>query len=52
MRDHNRQHRNTKDPKRLVSAIICQWNGQHGRNGQIFRKVQLSKTEPGRNGKS
>ena len=33
--------------KRLLSAIICQ-NGQHGRNGQILRKVQLSKTEPGR----
>ena len=24
-------------------------NGQHGRNGQILRKVQLSKTEPGKN---
>ena len=24
----------------------------HGRNGQILRKVQLSKTEPGRNRKS
>ena len=23
-RDHNRQHRNTKDHKRLLSAIICQ----------------------------
>ena len=22
--DHNRQHRNTKDHKRLLSAIICQ----------------------------
>ena len=27
-------------------------NGQIGRNGQILRKVQLSKTEPGRNRKS
>ena len=27
-------------------------NKQLGRNGQILRKVQLSKTEPGRNGKS
>ena len=27
-------------------------NGQRGRNGQILRKVQLSKTEPGRNRKS
>ena len=23
-RDHNRQHRNTKDHKRLLSTIICQ----------------------------
>ena len=23
-RDHNRQHRNTKDHKRLLSATICQ----------------------------
>ena len=51
-RDHNRQHRNTKDHKRLLSAIICQENGQLGRTGQILRKVQLSKTEPGRNRKS
>ena len=27
-------------------------NGQRGRNGQILRKVQLSKTGPGRNRKS
>ena len=27
-------------------------NGQCGRNGQILRKVQLSKTKPGRNRKS
>ena len=27
-------------------------NGQRGRNGQILRKVQFSKTEPGRNRKS
>ena len=31
---------------RLLSATICQQNGQLGRNGQILRKVQLSKTEP------
>ena len=24
---------------RLLSATICQWNGQLGRNGQILRKV-------------
>ena len=52
MGDHNRQHRNTKDHKRLLSATICQPNGQLGRNGQILRKVKLSKTEPGRNRKS
>ena len=50
--DHNRKHRNKKDHKRLLSAIICQETGQCGRNGQILRKVQLSKTEPGRNNKS
>ena len=44
------KYRNTKDHKRL-SAIICQKNGQCGRNGQILRKVQLSKTEPGINRK-
>ena len=44
-RDHNRQHRNTKDHKRLLSAIICQQNGQRGRNGQILRKVQLNQEE-------
>ena len=38
--------------KGLLSAIICQKNGQCGRNGQILRKVQLSKTGPGRNRKS
>ena len=26
-------------------------NGQRGRDGQILKKVQLSKTEPGRNRK-
>ena len=39
MENHNRQHRNTKDHKRLLSATICQKNGQRGRNGQILRKV-------------
>ena len=41
-------HRNTKDNKRLLQVIIAQW---HGRNGQVIRKVQASKTEPGRNWK-
>ena len=41
-----------KGPKRLLSATICQYYQQLGRNGQIFRKLQLSKTEPGRNRKS
>ena len=44
--------RNTKDHKRLLSAVVYQLNGQRGRNGQILRKVQFSKTEPGRNRKS
>ena len=38
--------------KRLLSATICQQNGQLGRNGQILRKVQLSQSEPGINRKS
>ena len=32
-------NRNTKDHKRLISAIICQLNGQFGRNGGVLRKV-------------
>ena len=32
--------------------LICQPNGQRGRNGQILRKVKLSKTRSGRNRKS
>ena len=38
-RDHNRQHWNTKDRKRLLPAALCQYNGQLGRNGKILRKV-------------
>ena len=45
-------YRNKKDHKRVLSTIICQYNGQRGRNGLILRKVQLSKTGPGRNRKS
>ena len=41
-----------KDHKRLLWAIICQYNGQFGRNRQILRKVWVSKTEPGLNTKS
>ena len=36
----------------LLSASICPKNGQLGRNGQILRKVKLSKIEPERNRKS
>ena len=36
----------------LLPAIICQQNGQLGWNGQILRKVQSSKTGPGRSRKS
>ena len=36
---------------RLLQATICQQNGQPGRNGQIHRKAQPSKTEQGRNRK-
>ena len=32
-RRHNRQQRNAKDHKRLLSATICQQNGQLVRNG-------------------
>ena len=45
-------NRNTKNHKRLLSATICKQNGQLGISGQIRRKVQFSKTEPGRNRKS
>ena len=38
MEKSNRQHRNTKDHKRLLPETICQ-NGQLGGNGQILRKV-------------
>ena len=50
-RHYKRQHRNTKDHKTQLQVIICQKNGQPGRNGQIFRKVQSPKTEQGRNRK-
>ena len=51
MKSYN--HRNTKDHKRLLQTIIeyMPKNRQLGRNGQIFRKVQPSKTEPERNRK-
>ena len=35
----------------ITSNCICQQNGQPGRNGQILRKVQPSKTEPERSRK-
>ena len=37
------QHRNTKDHKQLLSATLCQKNGQLGRNGQILRKYTFPK---------
>ena len=37
-----------KGSQRLLQATVCQENGQPGRNGQILRKVQPSKTKPGR----
>ena len=38
--------------QRIIRDYYRQQNGQLGRNGQILRKVQLSKTEPGRNRKA
>ena len=38
--NHNRQHRNTKECKRLLLATVCQWNGQLGRNGWTLRKLK------------
>jgi len=38
--DQKRQHRNTKDHKRLLSTIIC-----HGRNGKILRKYNFPKLD-------
>ena len=40
-----------KGYKRLQQATVCQKDGQPGRNGQIHRKIQSPKTEPGRNRK-
>ena len=40
---------NTKDYMRLLGTTIWQYNGYPGRNGEILRKVQSSKAEPGRN---
>ena len=45
----NRQHRNTKDHKGLLWATICQENRPTEINWSILRKVQSTKTEPGRN---
>ena len=36
---------------RLLQPTVCQVNGQSGMNGQILRKVQSPKTEPGKNRK-
>ena len=36
--------------QRITRDYYVQSNGQPGGNGQILRKVQSSKTEPGRNG--
>ena len=38
-----------KDHERLLQTTIHQLNGQPGRNGQIFKRVQPSKNEPRRN---
>ena len=38
----------TKGHERLLWANILQQNGQTGRNAQVPRKVQPSKTEPGK----
>ena len=39
---------NTKEHKSLLKATTRQQNGGPGRDEQMFRKVQLSKMEPGR----
>ena len=41
----------SRTTERLSQATIHQYNGQPRRNGQILRKVQLFKAEPGRNRK-
>ena len=40
---------NTKDHKSLYKQLYNLKNGELRRNAQILRKVQTSKTEPGRN---
>ena len=50
-RSYNGHCRNTNDHMRLLQAAIHQQNGHPRRNRQILRKVQSSKTEPGRNRK-
>ena len=40
-----KHHINTKDPKILLQATICQLNGQLRGNGQILRQVQNSKPD-------
>ena len=49
MRCYNGHYKNTKDHKRLPRVTIWQLNGQPRRYGQILRKVQSPKNEPGRN---
>ena len=50
--NNNRYHRDTKIHKRVLWTVICQQNGQPRRNEQIFRNIQPSKTESGRNRQS
>ena len=44
-----RKELDTTERLSLSQVTICQYIGQPGRNAQILRKGQPSKTEPGRN---
>ena len=50
-RNNNQHHRNANNYKRLLWKTICQQIGQPGRNGQIPKHPQTSKTQTGRNRK-
>ena len=48
-RNYNWHHRNTRIIRDYYKQLYAKKTEQPGRNGQILRKEQPSKTEPGRN---
>ena len=45
-------YRNAKNHKRLLQTIVCQQTREPRRNGQVYRNIQPTKTEPRRYRKS